>query len=64
MEAYFGDLASFRVFGSLKVAEVLVFRAFLPLVPLTTAFLAALALAVENYNESVIPTTSMHSCEK
>lgn len=45
MEAYFGDLANFKVFGKRKEAEVLTFKAFLPLVPLTTAFLAAVALA-------------------
>lgn len=46
LEAYFGALANFKVFGNLKVADVLTFKAFLPLVPLTTAFLAAVALAI------------------
>lgn len=45
MEAYFGFLGNLKVFGLLKVGEVLTFNTFLELAPLTTDFLAAFALA-------------------
>lgn len=43
---YFGDLANLRVFGSLKVVEVLTLTAFDELAPLRADFLADWALAV------------------
>lgn len=47
---YFGDLANFKVFGNLKVVEVLTFNDLEELVPFKAAFLAAWALTVAILN--------------